>query len=106
MANRLFNQFSYGFERMPVTVNCTFKVLASNANGYSSLVGPGVANVSIHTSTTASATNLNPAAGYIVVTLQDKYTSLLGFRASWASPLSGSSLLVASAGLTVGQVYT
>lgn len=49
--------------------------------------------------------NPNPAAGYIVVQFQDNYQrSLSGFNAI-VSPVSGSSLLVASATLTVGLPY-
>lgn len=90
---------------MPVQIDLQFTVARSNAAGLTGLIGQGVRAVSMHTSTTASATNLNPADGYIVVQLSDAYSQLLGCRFQLWSPNSGSSLLVASAGLTVGQVY-
>lgn len=49
--------------------------------------------------------NPNPAVGTIIVQLQDNYNkSFSGFN-SIVSPVSGSPLLVASAGLTVGVAY-
>lgn len=103
----------------PVLIDCNFVVDSTNGNGLGirSLKGPVVQNVFMHTTTTPGAgnsnpstpnitiTNPNPAAGYIVIQLQDNYNrSLSGFNAI-VSPLSGSNLLVASAGLTVGLPY-
>lgn len=106
-------------ETKPVLVSCNFIVDAANGNGLGirSLKGPLVQNVFMHTSSTPGPgnsnqatpnvviTNPNPASGYIVIQLQDNYNrSLCGFNAI-VSPVSGSSLLVASAGLTVGLPY-
>jgi hypothetical protein len=61
-------------------------------------------NVPTTTSTTGSITyqlagNPNPAAGVIVVNLQDNYNRYLGGYAGFVSPVSGSPI---SSGLTVG----
>ena len=122
MANRNFSNGGkiYAMETRPILVSCNFVVDSTNGNGLGirSLKGPLVQNVFMHTSATPGAgnsnpatpnvtvTNPNPATGYIVIQLQDNYArSLSGFN-SIVSPTSGSSLLVASAGLTVGQPYT
>lgn len=47
----------------------------------------------------------NPAAGYIVVNLQDNYNKYLGGFSGFASPVSGTPILVASAGVTAGLAY-
>ncbi len=105
MANRRFNQFFNTFHKMPVLLDCQFTVDATDSNGITGLKGAGIQNVWMHTSTTPSALNPNPAAGYAIVQLQDNYNKLFGFESAVKSPLSGSSLLVASAGLSVGQPY-
>jgi len=105
MANRRYNQFFNTLHKMPVLLDCQFTVDATDGNGVTGLVGPGIQNVWMHTSTTPSAGNPNPASGYAVVQLQDNYNKLFGFESAIKSPLSGSSLLVASAGLTIGQPY-
>lgn len=101
----------------PVLVDCSFIVDSTNPLGIRSLRGPVVQNVFMHTSTTPGAgnsspytpnvvvTNPNPASGYIVIQMQDNYNRVLGRFAAQTSPLSGSSLLVASAGLTAGLPY-
>jgi hypothetical protein len=78
---------------------------ATNGAGITNLKGAGIQNVWMHTSTTPSAGNPNPASGYAIVQLQDNYNRLFGFSAGIKSPNSGSSLLIASAGLSVGQPY-
>lgn len=103
----------------PVLLDCNFIVDAANGNGLGirSLKGPMIQNVFMHTSSTAGpgnsnpatpnvvVTNPNPAAGYIVVQFQDNFNRSLSGGCSIVSPLSGSSLLIASAGLTVGLPY-
>lgn len=119
MANRNWASAGkiYSMHVKPVLINCKFAVLATNGLGISSLEGPTVQNVFMHTSTTPSVgnsnnstpnivvTNPNPASGTIVVQLQDRYNRLFDFDFSIISPNSGASLLVASAGLTVGVAY-
>ena len=104
---------------MPVLLDCNFVVDSTNGNGLGirSLKGPTIQNVFMNTSATPGAgnsnpaspnipvTNPNPSAGTIVVQFQDSFNrSFSGFN-SIVSPASGSSLLVASAGLTVGTAY-
>ncbi len=109
MANRNFSNGGkvYIMETKPVLVTMNFVVDATNGNGLGirSLKGATVANVYMHTSSTPAGGNPNPASGTIVVRLADNYNrSLSGFNAI-VSPASGSSLLVASAGLTAGVAY-
>lgn len=90
---------------MPVLLDCNFIVDSTNPDGVRSLKGPGIEAVYMHTGTTPSAENPNPAAGYAVIKFQDNYKRLFGVYGGTVSPTSGSSLLVASAGLSVGAVY-
>lgn len=121
MANRNYASAGkiYSMHVKPVLIDCNFVVDSSNGNGLGirSLKGPMVQNVFMHTSATPGAgnsnpatpniviTNPNPASGTIVIQMQDNFNrSFSGFN-SIVSPASGSSLLVASAGLTVGVAY-
>lgn len=104
MANRRFTQFFNTLHTKPVLLDCSFTVDPTNAAGVSGLVGPGIEAVYMNANTPSSS-NPDPAAGYVVVKLQDNYHKLYSAIASVRSPNSGSNLLVASAGLTVGQVY-
>lgn len=91
----------------PVLLDCNFIVDVANGNGLGirSLKGPAVKAVYMHTSSTPAAGNPNPASGTIVVQLEDNYNrSFSGFN-SKVAPASGASLLVASAGLTIGVAY-
>ncbi len=121
MANRNFSNGGKIFmmESKPVMVTMNFIVDSSDSAGLGirSLKGATVQNVFMHTSATPGAgnsnpstpnvtvTNPNPAAGTIVIQLQDNYNKILDFNTSMISPNSGSSLLVASAGLTAGIAY-
>jgi hypothetical protein len=121
MANRNFASGGkiYSMHVKPVLLDCNFIVDSTNGNGLGirSLKGPMIQNVFMHTSASPGAgnsnpaspnvvvTNPNPASGTIIVQLQDNYNrSFSGFNAI-VSPVSGSPLLVASAGLTVGVAY-
>ncbi len=109
MANRNFASAGkiYSMHVMPVLLDCNFVVDSANGNGLGirNLKGPAIKNVFMHTSATPAPGNPNPAPGYIVVQLSDNYNrSLSGFN-SIVSPVSGTPLLVASAGLTVGLPY-
>lgn len=90
----------------PVLLNCNFVVDSTNGNGLGlrSLKGPMVQNAFMHTTVSPGAgnsnpaspnvvvTNPNPAAGTIVIQLQDNYNrSICGFDAR-VSPVSGSPL--------------
>lgn len=105
---------------MPVVVDCNFIVDHTNGNGLGirSLKGPYVQNVFMNTNQTPGAgntnpaspgiavTNPNPAAGTIIVQLQDNYNRVLTSSYSVISPL-GSNLKVdlSDAALTVGVAY-
>lgn len=110
MANRNFASGGkiYSMHVMPVLLDCNFVVDATDEDGLgiTDLKGPAISAVYMH-STAATPSDLNPAAGTIVVQLQDNYNRafISGLHAI-QSPLSGSDLLVASAGLTAGIAYT
>jgi hypothetical protein len=99
----------------PVLLDCNFVVDSTNGNGLGirSLKGPMIQNVFMHTSATPGAgntnpatpnvvvTNPNPAAGTIVIQLQDNFNrSLSGFNAL-VSPVSGTPLTSTTAGTAV-----
>lgn len=108
MANRNFASGGklYSPQVKPVLLNCNFVVDSTNGNGLGirSLKGPMVQNVFMHTTVSPGVgnsnpnslnvvvTNPNPAAGTIVIQLQDNYNrSLCGFDAR-VSPVSGTPL--------------
>lgn len=108
MANRNFSSGGkmYSMHVMPVLLDCNFVVDSSNGNGLGirSLKGPTIQNVFMHTSASpgqgnsnpatpnVAVINPNPAAGTIVIQLQDNYNrSMSGFD-SRVSPVSGSPL--------------
>lgn len=104
MANRNWSNGGklYAMETMPVLISCNFVVDSTNGNGLGirSLKGPGVQAVYMN-STSPSASNPNPAAGSILVQLQDNYNrSLCGFDAR-VSPISGTPLTSTTAGTPV-----
>ena len=105
MANTRFGQFFYTKHAMPVLIDCNFTVDATNANGISGLKGGGVQAVYMHTSTTPSAGNPNPANGYVYVQLQDNYYKSFIGGCGLVTALSGSSILVASAGVVASTTY-
>lgn len=97
----------YSMHVQPVLLDCNFIVDSANGNGLGirSLKGPGIQAVYMHTSSTPSAGNPNPAAGTIIVQLQDNYNrSFSGFD-SKVSPLSGSSLKIDNSALTAHVAY-
>lgn len=103
MANRAFMNFGHKYANatMPVEVSCNFVVDNSNGNGLGirSLKSNGyVKSVRMHTTAT-SPDSLNPAAGYIQVTLADNYARSLGGSLSMVSPISGTPLTATTAGL-------
>lgn len=100
MANRNFSSGGklYSMHTSPVLIDCNFVVNSAGSNGISSLKGPTVSAVYMHTSASASATN--PAAGTIVVQLMDNYNrSLVPGVHSIQSPNSGSSLTSTTIGI-------
>jgi hypothetical protein len=103
MANRWFTQFIGTLEKKPVLLSCNFVVDSTNSNGLgqSSLKGPGIQQVYMHTSATPAAGNPNPPAGYAIIQLQDCYNRYLSKFSGLVSPLSGSALT----SVTSGDVY-
>lgn len=104
MSNRNFTQKFFTLQNYPVLLNCNFVVDSANANGLgvSSLKGPGIANVFMHTSQTPAAGNPNPEAGTAIIFLQDNYSKYLGGFNGFVSPPSGTSI---SSGMTTGRAY-
>ncbi len=73
--------------------------------GVTGFVGKGIDNIFMHTSATPDADNPNPIAGYILAKLSKGFSAFQSLYSTVTPPQSGSSLLVASAGLSVGTVY-
>lgn len=102
---------------MPVLIDCNFTVDATNGLGITSLKGPLVQNVFMHTSVSVSAgnsnpstpnitiTNPNPASGTIIVQLQDNFNRSFAMFSSIQSPTSGSALKIDNSALTAGVAY-
>ena len=93
------NNKLYQYEVYPIQLNCNFIVDSANGNGLGirSLNGTGIANVFMHTSSTAAKGNYgvlnpNPAAGLILVQLQNQFNRLLSLQAGLVSPVSGTPL--------------
>lgn len=86
-------------------LRCKFTVDSTDEDGVTGLAAEGISNVFMHTSTTPSDDNPNPIAGYIQVLFDKAFSSFQSLASTVIPPQSGSSLLVASAGLSVGTVY-
>lgn len=117
MANRNFaNSRIYTGHVMPVQIDCQFMVDSTNALGITALKGPYVQNVFMHTATTPgngntnpatpgkAVTNPNPAAGTIIVQLQDVFSRLYTTEASCISPL-GTPVKIDNSAMTAGVAY-
>lgn len=109
MANRNWASAGkiYSMHTSPVLIDCNFVVAVSDTGGLgiTSLKGPAVQAVYMHTSATPSALNPNPASGTIIVQLQDNYNRLFSVSSSIISPNSGSALKVDNAALTANVAY-
>lgn len=104
---------------MPVLLDCNFIVDSANGNGLGirSLKGPYVQNVFMHTSASPGngnsnpqslnipVLNPNPAAGTIIVQLQDNYSRIYTGGNAIVSPVSGSALKIDNSALTAGVAY-
>jgi len=78
---------------MPVLVDCNFVVDTSNGNGLGirNLKGPYVSQVYMHTSAPlVGSGNPNPAAGEIIVKLQDNYNRYYGGFSGFVGPVGAS----------------
>lgn len=93
MANRNFSNGGkqYSMRTMPVRLDLSFQVDNTQPNGISNLNGPAIAAVFMN-SAHATPSALNPAAGSIVIQLQDNFNAVLAVNSSIESPLSGSPL--------------
>lgn len=118
MAQRNFaNSRIYTGHVMPVSIDCSFTVAATNGKGITGLTGAYVQNVFMHTSTTAAAgnsnpmtpakviTNPNPASGTIIIQLQDVFSQLYSMDWTCCSPNSGSDIKIDNTALTAGVAY-
>jgi hypothetical protein len=116
MANALGNNGGrlYSFANQPVLIDCNFIVDSSNGNGLGirSLKGQGVKDVFMYTSATAGVSHgiTNPMAqvasrGYALIRLQSNYNRYLGGFSGFASPATGSTAVINSTALTVGNPY-
>lgn len=108
MANRNFSNKGniYSMHCKPVLVDAIFTVTPSNASGITLLKGAGmIKNIFMHTSTTPSAGNPNPANGYIVVQLRDNYNHLIKAQASCVSTTSGSDVKIDNSAMTANAAY-
>lgn len=95
MANRRWtSQFLYQYETMPVLLSCKFIVNPTDTGGLgiTSLKGPGIKSVYMHTSATPATGNPNPASGFIQVQFQDNFARLLGFFHSIHDTSTGAAL--------------
>jgi len=110
MSNRRDNQFHYSPHNKATVLDCSFIVDSTNGNGLGirSLKASGRINAAfMHSTATAAATaagSPNPAAGYILVTLQDNYNRYLGGYSGFAAPVSGTPILVTT-GVTAHLAY-
>ena len=97
----------YSMHVAPVLVDCNFTVSATDSAGLgiTSLKGPAVSAVYMNSSA-ATPSTINPAAGTIVVRLQDNYNKLYSFRHSIISPSSGSDIKIDNSAMTAGVAYT
>lgn len=122
MSNRNYanGRAMYAMHVKPVIIDCNFVVDSTNGNGLGirSLKGPMVQNVFMNTSATPGTgnsnpatpnivvTNPNPAAGTIIVQMQDNFNRIFTGGNSIVSPLGSSIKVDASdAALTIGVAY-
>lgn len=89
MASKTFTQFFNTLHNTPVLLDCNFIVDSANGNGLGirSLKGAGIQNVYMHTSATPAAGNPNPAAGVILVQLDNPYYRYFGGFSGQVSPV-------------------
>lgn len=115
MANQLGNNGGrfYSTLNRPILVEGAFTVTSTNGLGITGLKGANVKDVFMYTSTTPTRGNngvTNPltvagSQGLAWINLKVNYNKLLGVNASVQSPIIGSSVVISSTALTVGQPY-
>lgn len=102
MSNRKYTQFFYTPHAKPVLLDTGFTVAAADAagNGVTTLTGPSIQAVYMHTSATASAGNPNPASGIIVIQLQDGFNAYFGGYQFISTPLTGTPVTAPTVNVT------
>lgn len=107
MGHALGNNYgkSYAFQSKPVHLDLQFTVDATVGAGVSTFTGQGVKQVWMHTSTTPSTGNPNPAAGYAIIELEYNYRQCFGGPWNIQSPKTGSELAINASALTAGIPY-
>lgn len=108
--NRLGNNGGreYNFLFQPVDIDCAFVVDNTQPNGISGLVGAGVKNVYMYSSSPSSAnplTSSTASAGVALIQLQNNYFKFGGLNHAEFSPNSGSNIAINGSALTTGQPY-
>ncbi len=94
----------YSMHVSPVQIDCNFIVDATDPNGITSLKGPTVDAVLMHS--TAATPTKTIAAGTILIQLADNYNKLYIADTAIVSPISGTPLKVDNSELTAGVAYT
>ncbi len=114
MGHALGNNYGklYSFLSKPVILDLKFTVAAADSGGLgvTGVSGQGVANVFMHTSSTAAKgpngyLNPNPATGIFLIQLAYNYAKFYGLDYRIQSPLTGSALAINATALTAGQPY-
>lgn len=107
MGHALGNNYGklYSFQNKPVILDLQFQVTPTDGTGVTLLKGQGVKNVFMHTSTTPSGGNPNPANGYALIHLAYSYTRIYAGPWNVVSPVSGSDLAINASALTAGVPY-
>lgn len=92
MANRNFaSSKQMAMRAGPVRLDCSFNVDSSTASGISSLNGPAIQAVLMH-SVAATPSSPNPEAGIIILRLADPYNRVLNVSATLRADNSGTPL--------------
>lgn len=93
---------------LPAILDCNFVVAAADTGGLgiTSLKGPAISAVYMHTSATPAASNPNPASGTIIVRLANNYAqNIANVRGMIQSPNSGSDVKIDNSAMTAGVAY-
>jgi len=109
MGHNLGNNYGkfYSFQSKPVILDAKWTVSSTDTggNGTINVRGQGIKNVFMHTSATPSASNPNPASGYILIELAYNYTRVYGGPWNVRPPVTGGNLAINGSALTAGLPY-
>lgn len=105
MANRNFlSQKMYSMRGMPVLIDCSFTVDATDPDGITGLQGPLVDSILMNSSHATPTQTI--AAGYIQVRLQNGFNQVLGImKPCIQSANSGSDVKIDNSAMTAGRAY-